>query len=158
MRIVILLLLSALQFSRAANWPQFRGPQASGVDSSAAAPTEWNVDEKVNLLWKTAAPGLSHASPIVWDSRVYIITAASADKAELKVGLYGDIGSAQDQGEHEWRVIALDRASGKIAWNELGHKAVPRVKRHTKASHANSTPATDGKRIVAIFGSEGLFC
>ena len=56
------------------------------------------------------------------------------------------------------QTLALDRNSGKVAWDKLGHKAVPRVKRHTKASHANSTPATDGRNIVAFFGSEGLFC
>jgi outer membrane protein assembly factor BamB len=58
----------------------------------------------------------------------------------------------------EWRLLALDRATGRILWNVLAHQAVPRVKRHTKATHCNSTPATDGKHIVAIFGSEGLFC
>jgi outer membrane protein assembly factor BamB len=79
-------------------------------------------------------------------------------QAELKVGLYGDIASADDQAPHQWRLLALDRASGRVLWDKLGHQAVPRVQRHPKASHCNSTPATDGKRIVAIFGSEGLFC
>ena len=36
--------------------------------------------------------------------------------------------------------------------------ATSRAKRHPKASPCNSTPATDGRRIVALFGSEGLFC
>lgn len=153
--IVVGLLLVGSPF--AADWPQFRGPNASGLDA-AAAPTDWDVDSGKNIRWKTSIPGLAHASPIIWNDRVYTITAVAPAKAELKVGLYGDIGAADDNGEQEWRILALDRNSGKIVWNELGHKAVPRVKRHTKATHANSTPATDGKHIVAIFASEGLFC
>jgi outer membrane protein assembly factor BamB len=143
---------------QAANWPQFRGAQASGVDASRAAPTQWNVESKENIRWRTPVPGLSHASPIVWNDRVYLTTAVRPGKADLKVGLYGDIASANDQVEHEWRLLALDQATGKIVWDKPGYKAIPRVKRHTKASHNNSTPATDGQRIVAIFGSEGLFC
>ena len=144
--------------SMAADWPQFRGPRACGLDDSAAAPTEWDVENGKNIRWKTAIPGLSHASPIVWEDRVYLITATGPRKAELKVGLYGDPTSAEDQGEHQWRVLAVDRSTGKILWNEVGYHGIPRVKRHPKATHANSTPATDGHRIVAIFGSEGLFC
>ena len=141
-----------------ANWTQFRGPQAGGVDTSAPAPVNWSVETGQNIRWRTPVPGLAHASPIVWEDRVYIATAVRPGKADLKVGLYGDIGAANDQVEHEWRLLALDKASGKVVWDKPGHKAVPRVKRHTKASHCNSTPATDGRRIVAIFGSEGLFC
>src|SRR5688500_17282710 len=152
---IVVFLSSSLQ---GANWPQFRGPQAAGVDASASAPTNLNVADKTNVRWKTPIAGLAHASPIVWQNRIYLITAVGAAKADLKVGLYGDIAPADDQSEHEWRLIAVDRKIGGILWDQLGHKAVPRVKRHTKASHANSTPATDGNRIVAIFGSEGLFC
>jgi outer membrane protein assembly factor BamB len=141
-----------------ANWPQFRGPQASGVDTNASTPTHWDVDAGQNIRWRTSVPGLAHASPIIWNDRVYIATAVRPGKADLKVGLYGDIASANDQTAHQWRLLALDKNNGKILWDKLGHEAVPRVKRHTKASHCNSTPATDGQNIVAIFGSEGLLC
>ncbi len=143
----------------AANWPQYRGPAASGLDLSVALPTKWSAATGENIRWQTPIPGLSHASPIVWGDRVYVATAvADGAKSELKVGLYGDIGSAPDSGKNQWRLLALDRTSGKILWNVLGHEAAPRVARHTKATHCNSTPATDGRHIVAIFGSEGLFC
>lgn len=142
----------------ATNWPQYRGPQASGVDDSKPLPTRWNVETGENVLWQTPIPGLAHASPIVWGDRVYVATAVKPGKAELKVGLYGDITSVEENEPHQWRLLALDKATGKVVWDTLGHEAVPKVKRHTKASHCNSTPATDGERIVAIFGSEGLFC
>lgn len=140
------------------NWPQYRGPHALGVDDSVPLPTTWNVETGANVRWQTPIPGLAHSSPIVWGDRVYVATAVKPGKAELKVGLYGDIESVNENETHQWRLLALDKATGRIIWNTLGFEAVPKVKRHTKASHCNPTPATDGQRIVAIFGSEGLFC
>ena len=154
----LLFLAGFVASTQAADWPQFRGANASGLDDTKPAPVRWSAATGENIRWRTPVAGLSHASPIVWGERVYLVTAVSPGKADLKVGLYGDIGSANDQAEHEWRVLAVDKSNGKVLWDKLGHKAIPRVKRHTKASHANSTPATDGKHVVAFFGSEGLFC
>jgi outer membrane protein assembly factor BamB len=141
-------------------WPQFRGVQARGVDESKPLPIRWNVDSGSNVLWQTPIPGLAHASPVIWGDRIYVATAVKpgAEASDLKVGLYGDIEPVNETDPQQWRLLALNRATGKILWDQLGHEAVPRVKRHPKSTHCNSTPATDGKRIVAIFGSEGLFC
>jgi outer membrane protein assembly factor BamB len=145
-------------YATAADWPQFRGPDASGVDASAPAPVHWNVEKGENIGWHTAIPGLAHSSPIIWGNVVYVTTAVGAGNQDVKVGLYGDIASADDQDSHQWRLLALDKDTGKIIWDTLGCEGIPRGKRHPKSTHCNSTPATDGKRIVAIFGSEGLFC
>ena len=142
----------------AADWAQFRGPAASGVDTRVVLPTAWDPTTGENIRWQTAIPGLAHSSPIVAGDRVYVATAASERPAELKVGLYGDIASVNERDPQQWRLLALDKATGRIIWNTLALEAIPKVKRHTKASHCNSTPATDGRHIVAIFGSEGLFC
>jgi outer membrane protein assembly factor BamB len=101
---------------------------------------------------------MAHASPIVWEDTIYIATAIGPGASELKTGLYGDITPLEEKEPHQWRLLAIDKANGKIAWSALGTEAVPKVKRHPKASHCNSTPTTDGKHVVAIFGSEGLFC
>jgi outer membrane protein assembly factor BamB len=138
-------------------WPQFMGTGASGVDASTELPTSWDISKGANVRWKTAVPGLSHACPVVWDDRIYVATAVKPGESELKVGLYGDIESVDEKEPQQWRLLALDRVTGRVVWNTLGLEAVPRVKRHTKASHCNSTPATDGRRIAAFFGSEGLF-
>ncbi len=140
------------------NWPQFRGPNASGVAAGGPMPTTWNVETDENILWRMPVSGLAHSSPIVWSDRVYVATAAKPGKAELKVGLYGDIDSVLEHEPHQWRLVAFDKATGREVWNTLAHEAIPRQRRHTKASQCNSTPATDGQRIVALFGSEGLFC
>src|SRR6185369_14274374 len=140
------------------NWPQFRGPQASGV-STEAAPVSWNVESGENVRWQTPIPGLGHACPIVWGDRVYIATAVQpGSKTKLKIGLYGDVSSYSEKEPQQWRLLCLDKATGKVLWDKLELESVPRTQRHTKASHCNSTPATDGRRVVALFGSEGLFC
>jgi outer membrane protein assembly factor BamB len=142
----------------AANWPQFRGPQACGLDTNAPAPVTWDIEKHENVRWQATVPGLAHSSPIIWGDRIYVTTAVRPGKAELKVGLYGDIQSAEDTDSHQWRLLAFEKATGKPVWDKPGYEGKPRTKRHPKSSHCSSTPATDGKRIVAIFGSEGLFC
>ena len=141
------------------HWPSFRGPNAAGVADGFPLTAEWSVPGSRNVRWKTPIPGLGHSSPVVWDGRLFVSTSISgAENPELKVGLYGDIGSVNDTSVHRWVVYALDAASGKVLWEKTVHTGVPKIKRHPKATHANSTLATDGRRLVAFFGSEGLYC
>jgi outer membrane protein assembly factor BamB len=139
------------------DWPQFRGIKASGVAEGFSVPVSWDVAKGTNVVWNTPVPGLGLSSPVVWGDEVFISTSISGKSdANLKVGLYGDIASVEDDTPHEWRIYALDKKTGAIKWQQTVYKGVPKVKRHTKSSHANSTLATDGERIVAFFGSEGL--
>jgi outer membrane protein assembly factor BamB len=141
------------------NWPSFRGAGAAGVADGVPLPAEWDGPTSRNVVWKTPIAGLGHSSPIIWGDRLFVSTAISgAEKPELKVGLYGDIGSVQDSTSHRYVVYALDKRSGKIVWEKTVFTGVPKVKRHPKSTHANSTLATDGKHVVAFFGSEGLYC
>lgn len=142
-----------------ANWPSFRGSGASGVADGQQPPIIWNAETGLNIRWKTSIPGLGLSCPVVWGERIFLTTAFSTgDKAGLKTGLYGNVDSVQDASPHTWHVLCLDKSTGDILWNEIAHKGVPKVKRHTKATHANSTCATDGRHVVACFGSEGLYC
>ena len=141
------------------HWPGFRGPGASGVAEKFSTPTSWNVERAENIKWMSPIAGLGHSSPVIWDDRIYITTAISGKKdTPLKVGLYGDVEPVDDESVHEWRVYCLDKNTGEILWKQTAHRGVPKIKRHPKATHANCTPATNGKYLVAFFGSEGLFC
>jgi outer membrane protein assembly factor BamB len=138
-------------------WTGFRGENASGNGDGQGAVVEWDLESGRNVRWKTPIPGISTASPIVTGDRVFVVTAiSSAGDSTFRTGLYGDVKPVDDLSEHTWKVYALDRASGKILWERTAHTGVPQVKRHTKSSQANSTPVTDGKRVVAVFGSIGL--
>ena len=140
------------------DWPQFRGIKADGIAEGVAMPATWSIAKGESVAWKTPLPGLGLSSPVVWGNLVCMSTSISGMKdAGLKVGLYGDIKPVQDDTEHEWRVFCLDKKTGSIKWQQTVLKAVPKIKRHTKASHANSTLATDGERLIAFLGSEGLY-
>lgn len=145
----------------ATDWPQFRGPNASGVAAGPSAPpVSWSVAPAKSIGWRTSLPGLAHSSPIVWGNRIYVTTAVAAEgKPSVVVGDSSKAGidPAADTGRHTWRLIALDKQSGKIVWDKAAYEGVPRIKRHVKASHASATPATDGRYVVALMGSEGLF-
>ena len=138
-------------------WPAFRGDNAAGNGDGQGAVAQWNIDTGQNVLWKTPVPGIATASPIVWGNRVFVATAVSSkgDKT-FRTGLYGDVAPVEDVSEHTWKVYCLDKASGKILWEQTAFTGVPKVKRHTKSSQANSTPVTDGTRVVAAFGSIGI--
>jgi outer membrane protein assembly factor BamB len=143
------------------NWPSFRGDHASGVAAGASPPLTWNVNSSRNVAWRVPIAGLGHSSPIVWGNRIFLTTAVSDSPAAQTLAL-GDsdaagIDPADDAVPHRWQVLALDRETGKVAWKRTVHQGVPRVKRHVKASHASATPATDGRVVVAMLGSEGLF-
>jgi dipeptidyl aminopeptidase/acylaminoacyl peptidase/outer membrane protein assembly factor BamB len=141
------------------NWPSFRGPNASGVADGQFPPIAWDAGKMVNVRWKTPIPGLGHSCPVVWEDRIYLTSAVSADgKEELKAGLYGNVESVKESADQSWRVYCLDKNSGRVLWERTACKGQPKVKRHPKASHANPTAATDGRHVVVSFGSEGLYC
>jgi outer membrane protein assembly factor BamB len=156
--VVILCLVGTSATVRAQNWPSFRGPNASGVVEGAQTPTTWNAEKSQNILWKTQIPGLSHSSPIVWGNRVFVITAISSDDKASFDPKNDGIDLANDDVKHTWRIYSLDKQTGRILWEKTTYEGVPKAKRHLKATQANSTPATNGKYVVALFGSQGLDC
>ncbi|HVL66910.1 MAG TPA: PQQ-binding-like beta-propeller repeat protein [Vicinamibacterales bacterium] len=138
-------------------WPAFRGANAAGNGDGQGAVSEWDVATNRNVRWKTPIPGFTTASPIVWNDRVFVVTAISSKgDRTFRTGLYGDVAPVDDLSEHTWKIYCLDKASGKILWEQTAHVGVPKVKRHTKSAQANSTPVTDGTRVVALFGSVGV--
>ena len=141
------------------DWPQFRGRNATGVADRQPTPTEWDVESFHNVLWKAPIEGLGLGSPVIAGHRMFVVTAIGEESdPSLRVGLYGDIASVPDESEHRWQLLCFDKHTGRVLWERTLHQGVPAIKRHTKASHANSTPATDGRHVVVFLGSEGLHC
>jgi outer membrane protein assembly factor BamB len=143
--------------SAAGSWPSFRGPSASGVADGQRLPDRWGGASATNILWRTPIPGLAHSSPIVWGDTIFVTTAISSRKdATFKPGLYGDGDASDDRSVHRWMLYAIDKHTGRIRWERVAHEGVPRNKRHIKSTYASATPATDGRILVAWFGSEGV--
>ena len=140
------------------SWPSFRGRGARGVADGQRLPDTWSAESGENILWRADIPGLGHASPIVWGDRIFVATAVSGDPAAtFRPGLYGDGDAAADRSEHRFELHALDKRSGATLWTRVAASAVPIDRRHIKSTYANGTPTTDGRLVVAAFGSQGVY-
>lgn len=126
----MLLLTAAV---RAENWPQFRGPTGQGISTETTAPMVWSATDHV--AWKTPIPGEGWSSPIVWNDRIFLTTAT--------------------EGGASCHVIALNRATGTIVWDNEVFRQTPGHKQQ-RNGYATPTPCTDGDRIYAVFG-DGSF-
>ncbi|MCF8224785.1 MAG: PQQ-like beta-propeller repeat protein [Bacteroidales bacterium] len=140
-------------------WPSYRGFYASGYIKDAQLPDSFNIETGHNVKWNIEIPGLGLSCPSIWDDMVFITTAVSEDDKEgYLTGMYGDIEPVADSSLHTWKLYRIERKSGKIVWERDLHEGIPKVKRHPKSSHANTTAATDGRHVVVFIGSEGLYC
>ena len=139
------------------HWPSFRGPEAAGIAERQQLPDDWNPATGTNILWRTTIPGLAHSSPIVWGDVLFVTSAISTrPNATFKPGLYGDGDASDDRSAHRWMLYAIDKRTGQIRWERTAAQGEPRNKRHIKSTYASSSPATNGRIVVAWFGSEGI--
>lgn len=142
----------------AGNWPSFRGSEASGIGDGQKLPDGWNPATGENVLWRAPIAGLAHSSPIVWGDLVFVTSAVSGKpNATFKPGLYGDGDASDDRSVHRWMLYAVDKHTGKIRWERTASQGEPLNKRHIKSTYASASPATDGRVIVAWFGSQGIY-
>lgn len=141
------------------NWPQFRGPNAAGLAPEGAhLPEVWSTTQ--NVAWKVEIPGRGLSSPIVWGDRTFVTSCQSEGKIPAaKKGLYfGGEQFKPPTDEYRWAVYGIDLNDGKILWETVVHKGVPKSTHHIKNSYASETPVTDGERVYAYFGNVGVFC
>lgn len=144
------------------DWPGFRGPSGTGlVEVEIPVATSWDATDPndASILWSVTVPGLGHCSPVVYEDKLFLATAISADgPAPLKVGQGGQPTAADDNGEQRWVVLCYSKITGEELWRTVALKGVPKATRHAKATHANTTLAVNSENILACFGSEGFYC
>jgi len=139
------------------SWPSFRGRDAAGVADGQQLPDTWDGATGRNVLWRMPIPGLAHSSPVVWGDTVFVTSAISSRKdATFKPGLYGDGDASDDRSAHKWMLFAIDKRTGRLRWERVAKEGSPRNKRHIKSTYASASPVTDGRIVVAWFGSEGV--
>src|SRR5947209_7177429 len=133
----------------AADWPNFRGPQGSGVSQETNLPTAWS--DKENVVWKIDLPGPGSSSPVVRGDKVFVTcyTGYGVDKSNP--------GNQEDLRRH---LICVDRKDGRLLWDKQVKAKLPEQSYTgpyiTRHGYASSTPAIDGERIYVFFGKTGV--
>ena len=170
----------------AENWTHWRGPTGNGVAENATPPTEWS-DTK-NVKWKVEIPGKGSGSPIIWENKVFVVSAIS-EPAAAKVsaapaqqrareerprgdgaqggqrqrrqrggGGRGGRGGGAPPTMTQFNLYCFDRETGKTLWEKTAAQVVPHQAVHGTNNYASASPCTDGQHVYAFFGSRGLFC
>jgi outer membrane protein assembly factor BamB len=155
---IILATFWGLRPAVASNWPQFRGPDASGASEESGLPEAWDTTK--NVAWKTDIPGSGWSSPIVWGDRVFVTSVVSEGKGEKpKKGLYfGGERKEPPSDVQRWTVFCIDFRTGQILWQAVAHEGKAVQPKHIKNTYASETPVTDGQCVYAYFGNVGVFC
>ena len=125
--------LALVTSALAGNWPAWRGPTADGVTPETDLPLKWSATEGVK--WKIDLPERGNSTPIVWDTKIFLTQAVGTKRT----------------------VMCLDRADGHTLW-QAGPEWTGQDVTHGTNPYCSSSPATDGERVVAWFGSAGLWC
>lgn len=129
--------------ARAEQWPHWRGPTGNGVAAAdAQPPTEFS--ETKNVAWKVALAGRGSGSPVVWQDRIFVVSATPAsDGTPRKLA---------------FKTFCFSRLDGKLLWEATAVEAVPHEGTHATNGYASASPCTDGERVYSHFGSRGLYC
>lgn len=162
-----------------ATWPTWRGSAGTGLAAGAKPPTTWN--DQQNIKWKAKIPGAGFSTPIVWGNRIFLLTAIETNEERPPVataapsqpapppdappakggkrGSKGGFGGGPTPTKfHEFVVMALDRNTGKVAWQKTARREVPHEGHHATHGYASASPVTDGERLYVSFGSRGFYC
>ena len=133
----------SLSFSTlAGDWTNWRGPNYNGATTANGLPTKFSKTE--NVVWKTALPGASAATPIISGNHVFL-TAAQIEDA--------------GNGKGKLLAMCLNRKNGKVLWERNagsgyrpnGDGADYRLDNRT--NYASPSPVTDGEVVVFFFGN-----
>ncbi len=160
--LLIAIPMPAFGESFADNWHQWRGPDATGVSTTADPPVAWSEDE--NVKWKVAIEGQGTSTPIIWGDKVFVLTAINTgvkdpsipDPEDQPKTNFFDI--KQPNAQHAFVVLCLDRNTGKEIWRQVATTKIPHQGAHNDNDFAPASPTTDGKHLYCWFGSAGLFC
>ena len=152
------------------NWHHWRGPYFNGNASKANPPISWSESE--NIRWKIPIPGFGHATPIIWEDKIYIQTAIPSEIPNVensdRESQLEESRSGRRRGRRgnrnrslqklKYVLIALNRSDGSEIWQKTLREITPHEGIHGDASYASNSPITDGEHIYAYFGSRGLYC
>jgi len=185
-KILLLIIFVVLSSSnlKAENWAHWRGPTGNGVAINATPPTQWSDTE--NVKWKVEIPGKGSGSPVIWEDKVFVVSAIS-EVGETKVSpamvqeqasqerarRNGAQGRQRQQRQRrgrggnfrgapptltQFKVYCFNRETGEPIWDVTASETIPHESGHGTNNFASASPCTDGQHVYVFFGSRGLFC
>ena len=132
--ILTLLIINFVTVVQAQNWPNWRGPNGDGTSIETNLPVKW--DSTTNVVWKSPVPGIGHSSPIVWEDKLFTISALPETREKI--------------------LLCYDCKNGALLWQKTVLKSAFENK-HGDNSFASGTPATDGKLVyVSLLDGENV--
>lgn len=132
---VLLLPILLSVWARAENWPAWRGPSGTGISDEKDLPVKWAKNE--NVFWRVPLPDRGNSTPVIWNDRVFITQATDKD--------------------HRRSVMCFGRVEGKLLW-QSGVTWAEHEPTNGQNPYCSSSPVTDGRRVIACFGSPGVYC
>ena len=138
---IVTLVAVAAATTQGGEWAHWRGPSGTGASPDATPPVEFGPAS--NCGWQTEIPGRGSSSPVVHADRVFVTTAVPV---------------ADTPGQLDFRLVCIDRDTGRERWSRSAVKAVPHEGTHETNGYASASPCTDGEHVYAHFGSQGTFC
>lgn len=120
----------------AANWPSWRGSTHDGVTTETDLPLTWNATSP-NIRWKAPLPDRGNSTPVIWGNKIFVTQSI--------------------KGENRREVLCFDKATGKLLWQSGITYTEPETT-HATNPYCSASPVTDGERVIASFGSAGLYC
>lgn len=162
--ICVMIFLAVIPITAAENWPNWRGPLATGVVPEGKPPIVWSETE--NIHWKVELEGDgSNSTPIVWGDKLFYQSAIEPGKVETpsedppprRQGRRG-FGITTPKNKVRFNLVCRHRKSGKLLWSKTVAEAVPHEGHHPDHGFVSFSPITDGKLIWACFGAQGLYC
>lgn len=145
--LVLLAFLFICAHQTNANWGHWRGESGNGISSTAKPPITWSETE--NVKWKVAVPGRGSGSPVVWDQKVFVVTAIPTDGTASQTG---------NANQLRFDLLCYDRQTGNLLWQETATEATPHEGTHSTNGFSSGSPCTDGEHVYAHFGSRGTYC
>ena len=117
----------------AADWPQWRGPDRTGISADKGLLQEWPKDGP-KLIWKLTDLGTGYSSPAIVKGVIYIQTTRKGEEF----------------------AVALDEKTGKETWaTKLGKIGVNRGPQYPGT---RATPTVDGDKLYCLASDGELNC
>ncbi|MEC8907058.1 MAG: PQQ-binding-like beta-propeller repeat protein [Verrucomicrobiota bacterium] len=142
--IIVLILISVREPSKANDWPRFRGDNGQGISSESVA-VKWS--EKKNMKWQCRLPGPGSSSPVISKGKIFVTCFSGVNEGQ------------QDTSKLMRHVLCINQKDGSIIWENKITATQPEDPYRgflTEHGYASNTPVVDDGRLFVYLGKSGI--